>query len=321
MKSCQLSTRGSWRRRRVSGGKSTRSVHRNVRDAVTLTPPRDRHFNCSNTSLRTEASASSTMRALTLEQSRCSGISTTWTKRERIRESMVSSCRIYPCEFASPTSWTVRNRSKELVELLGDVEKIRTERRKAKINKHKYTGTGNDALSFSSGGGRYGGFGSDSLGYGGSGSYGGGSSGGYDGGSYSGRGESTRAQFTANSNFHQTTTTMALAEVAQAHVATSKSTMRATMTSCLDDPTPLLAHLQLARQSPRGHPPSPRLLSRRRPRSRRSIYWAWMTTRSAALSLHPWKRLSLLLDHRACSQVSWSSSCPSVRLLITSSSN
>ncbi|KAI0718167.1 hypothetical protein C8T65DRAFT_639212 [Cerioporus squamosus] len=81
----------------------------------------------------------------------------------------------------------VRNRSKELVDLLGDVEKIRSERRKAKANKHKYTGTGNDAMSFSSGGGRYGGFGSDSLGYGGSGSYGGGGS--YDSGNYSGRGE------------------------------------------------------------------------------------------------------------------------------------
>ncbi|TBU23061.1 ENTH-domain-containing protein [Dichomitus squalens] len=70
----------------------------------------------------------------------------------------------------------VRNRSKELVDLLGDVEKIRTERRKAKANKHKYTGVGNDALSFNSGGGRYGGFGSDSF---------------YSGGSYSGGGSSS----------------------------------------------------------------------------------------------------------------------------------
>ncbi|KAI0684528.1 hypothetical protein BC835DRAFT_1409140 [Cytidiella melzeri] len=76
----------------------------------------------------------------------------------------------------------VRNRSKELVELLGDVEKIRSERRKAKQNKSKYIGTGNDALSFSSGGSRYGGFGSDSLG--GSSSYGGGGSGSYGGGDY-----------------------------------------------------------------------------------------------------------------------------------------
>lgn len=69
----------------------------------------------------------------------------------------------------------VRNRAKEIAELLSDVEKIRAERRKAKTNRNKYTGTGNDGLSFSSGGGRYGGFGSESLGYGG-----GGSGGGYD---------------------------------------------------------------------------------------------------------------------------------------------
>ena len=70
----------------------------------------------------------------------------------------------------------VRNRSRELVELLSDVEKIRGERRKAKANKNKYVGVGNDGfgggMSFESGGGsRYGGFGSDSLGGGGTGSY------------------------------------------------------------------------------------------------------------------------------------------------------
>lgn len=90
-------------------------------------------------------------------------------------------CHI-PCYSAA----VVRNRSKELVELLGDVDKIRTERRKAKANRSKYTGVGNDAMSFTSGGSRYGGFGSDSLG-GSSGGYGGGSSGSY-GGEYSGRG-------------------------------------------------------------------------------------------------------------------------------------
>ncbi|KAF5382780.1 hypothetical protein D9615_002751 [Tricholomella constricta] len=70
----------------------------------------------------------------------------------------------------------VRNRSREIVELLSDVEKIRAERRKAKANKHKYTGTGNDGfgggMSFSSGGSRYGGFGSEMSGVGGGGSYG-----------------------------------------------------------------------------------------------------------------------------------------------------
>lgn len=66
----------------------------------------------------------------------------------------------------------VRNRARELVELLSDVETIRTERRKAKTNRGKYVGTGNDPMSFSSGGSRYGGFGSDSLGGGSSGYYG-----------------------------------------------------------------------------------------------------------------------------------------------------
>ncbi|KAJ7258748.1 hypothetical protein B0H12DRAFT_1201785 [Mycena haematopus] len=81
----------------------------------------------------------------------------------------------------------VRNRSRELVELLSDVDKIRSERRKAKANKHKYTGTGNDGgMSFASdSGGRYGGFGNDSVGYGGGDYYnsGGGSSSGAGGGS------------------------------------------------------------------------------------------------------------------------------------------
>ena len=75
----------------------------------------------------------------------------------------------------------MRNRAKELVELLGDVDKIRAERRKAKTNKNKYTGVGNDGLSFQSSSGRYGGFGSESLGYGGSSSGYGGSSGNYGG--------------------------------------------------------------------------------------------------------------------------------------------
>lgn len=64
-----------------------------------------------------------------------------------------------------------------------DVEKIRTERRKARANKNKYQGQGNDAaggLSFTTGGGgRYGGFGSESVGGVGPGV--GGGSGGFDG--------------------------------------------------------------------------------------------------------------------------------------------
>jgi epsin len=59
----------------------------------------------------------------------------------------------------------VRNRSRELAELLGDLDRIRQERRKAKQMRNKYTGMAGDAgvggPSFSSGGGRYGGFGGD----------------------------------------------------------------------------------------------------------------------------------------------------------------
>ncbi|KAJ7119852.1 hypothetical protein C8R44DRAFT_982453 [Mycena epipterygia] len=84
----------------------------------------------------------------------------------------------------------VRNRSRELVELLSDVEKIRSERRKAKANKHKYTGVGSEGgMSFTSEtGGRYGGFGSDALGGGGGYSGGGGGGGATD---YYGAGSSS----------------------------------------------------------------------------------------------------------------------------------
>ncbi|KXJ96220.1 hypothetical protein Micbo1qcDRAFT_231299 [Microdochium bolleyi] len=81
----------------------------------------------------------------------------------------------------------VRNRAKELSDLLGDVEKIRSERKKARANKAKYTGVEGGGGGFSSGssGGRYGGFGSESAGYGGSGSgSGNGGYGGYSGGVY-----------------------------------------------------------------------------------------------------------------------------------------
>lgn len=82
----------------------------------------------------------------------------------------------------------VRNRAKELSDLLSDVERIRAERKKARSNKAKYTGVegGGGGGFSSSSSGRYGGFGSESGGYGG----GGGSSssnagyGGYSGGVY-----------------------------------------------------------------------------------------------------------------------------------------
>ncbi|KAE9975343.1 hypothetical protein EG328_003243 [Venturia inaequalis] len=65
----------------------------------------------------------------------------------------------------------VRNRSKELVELLSDVEKIRTERKKTRGNRTKYAGyEGGGGLGPGSMGGgsgsRMGGFGSESAGYG-----------------------------------------------------------------------------------------------------------------------------------------------------------
>lgn len=65
----------------------------------------------------------------------------------------------------------VRNRSKELAELLSDVERIRAERKKARATKNKYGGVeGGAGLGggfTSSGGSRYGGFGSEEASYGG----------------------------------------------------------------------------------------------------------------------------------------------------------
>ena len=73
---------------------------------------------------------------------------------------------VFYLQTFSPTNYCfiVRNRSKELVELLADVEKIRQERKKAKANRSKYVGTGNDGYSFGGSGGRYGGFGSELTG-------------------------------------------------------------------------------------------------------------------------------------------------------------
>lgn len=81
----------------------------------------------------------------------------------------------------------VRNRAKELAELLGDVERIRSERKKARVTKTKYTGA-EGGVTFGSGlssGGRFSGFGSESA-YGGGGGGSGGSTdyGGYSGGVY-----------------------------------------------------------------------------------------------------------------------------------------
>ncbi|KAL2891646.1 ENTH domain-containing protein [Ceratocystis lukuohia] len=87
----------------------------------------------------------------------------------------------------------VRNRAKELTELLGDVDRIRAERKKARVSKNKYIGVEGGAgfsSDFSSGGGgRYGGFGSESAHAGGSSdTYGGYSGGVYgDGGGFGGQ--------------------------------------------------------------------------------------------------------------------------------------
>lgn len=69
----------------------------------------------------------------------------------------------------------VRNRSKELAELLADVERIRTERKKARATRNKYGGVeGGAGIGGSGSSGRYGGFGSET----------GGGYGGYSGGVY-----------------------------------------------------------------------------------------------------------------------------------------
>ncbi|KAI1374337.1 hypothetical protein F4677DRAFT_176737 [Hypoxylon crocopeplum] len=83
----------------------------------------------------------------------------------------------------------VRNRAKELAELLGDVERIRSERKKARSNKTKYTGVEGGTMGGFSSSSRYGGFGSESGGYGGSAAgYGGYSGGVYgDGGGFGGQ--------------------------------------------------------------------------------------------------------------------------------------
>ncbi|KAF3907728.1 Epsin-2 [Arthrobotrys entomopaga] len=111
----------------------------------------------------------------------------------------------------------VRNRAKELAELLSDVDKIRAERKKAKTSKGKYGGVeggsgfgmgmggyGGSSGGFSGGSGsgggggggnRYGGFGSEDLEFGG---YSGGVYG--DGGGFSGGGSSSYADTTRRSN-------------------------------------------------------------------------------------------------------------------------
>lgn len=92
----------------------------------------------------------------------------------------------YIDEAGKDQGLNVRNRAKELSELLSDVDSIRQERKKARANRQKYQGVGNGDFVPGSGGGRYGGFGSDSY-YAGGGGFPGGS------GSTAGRYPSTSA--------------------------------------------------------------------------------------------------------------------------------
>ena len=95
----------------------------------------------------------------------------------------------------------VRNRSKELAELLGDVDRIRAERKKARGNRNKFGGVEGGG-GFSGGmpsGSRYGGFGSEDASYGGysGGTYGDG--GGFGGNSSSGFQDSGTSAATSGS--------------------------------------------------------------------------------------------------------------------------
>ncbi|KAI9344182.1 hypothetical protein DFJ73DRAFT_840420 [Zopfochytrium polystomum] len=92
--------------------------------------------------------------------------------RERIYEVKAMRNFHYIDEKGKDQGINIRQRAKEIVDLLGDTEKIRLSRIKAKENRAKYTGVAGGSGSS----GRYGGFGSDAGGYGGS--YGGSSYGG-----------------------------------------------------------------------------------------------------------------------------------------------
>lgn len=94
----------------------------------------------------------------------------------------------------------VRNRSSELVKLLGDVDQIRTERKKARANRNKFGGfEGGMGVGGISGGssGRYGGFGSDSVAGAGYGGYSGGVFG--DGGGFGGASSEFQESSTSSS--------------------------------------------------------------------------------------------------------------------------
>ena len=57
------------------------------------------------------------------------------------------------CHVVLPQGINVRNRAKELCTLLGNPDRIREERAKAKANKEKYKGLGRDAAAAGASGG------------------------------------------------------------------------------------------------------------------------------------------------------------------------
>ncbi|KAI8922085.1 hypothetical protein DFJ77DRAFT_445223 [Powellomyces hirtus] len=109
------------------------------------------------------------------------------TVRDRIYELKALRSFQYVDEKGKDQGINVRHRAKEIGELLGDNEKIKAERKKAKENRQKYTGMASTG-SYSSAS-KYAGYGSESMSYhnsggsyGGYGGGGGGSSGGGGGG-------------------------------------------------------------------------------------------------------------------------------------------
>lgn len=199
-KLCHVFMPASWRRKPSSGDKSTRYVYHSL--LVVVFPQRCAlqalqllEYLVKNGSERVVDDARSHI--ATIKMLRNFYYIDEKGKDQGLNGTFILPRYLLRAAFLTYSAQLVRNRSRELVELLGDVEKIRGERRKAKTNKHKYTGTGNDGMSFGSSGGRYGGFGSDSFYSGGSGS-GSGSGYGGGGGDYSGGG--SRGAFCSQSS-------------------------------------------------------------------------------------------------------------------------
>jgi hypothetical protein len=156
----------------------------------------------------------------------------------------------------------VRNRSKELTDLLGDVDRIRQERKKAKATKNKYggveggAGLGGSGGMSSTGSGRYGGFGSESAAsY--AGGYGASTRGVYGDGATK---TMTRVDARAAQSDSTSTTSMMMAELRQ-HPAGGEATR--------------LHHQE--RQKPQAHP---RKLNHPNPRSPK---WICLTSETMSL--------------------------------------